>query len=83
VEKTQVIEKTRIVWRDYASAFQAALECVNTCESQAFALEFVPRALPYFTGAGETQQDDAFVGSAWDDWCGEHRRKVNHPAGTF
>ena len=25
----------------------------------------------------------AQAGSAWDDWCGEYRRKGNHPAGSY
>jgi hypothetical protein len=75
----QVKEAKRIIWRDYAAAFQAALECVNTKESQDFAIKFVPKGLPYLTGEGDQA---AQRGSAWDDWCGEHRRKGNHPAGS-
>ena len=71
----KVEDKKRIIWQDYAAAFQAALECVNTKESQDFAIKFVPKGLPYFTGEGEGDS-----GSAWDDWCGEYRRKGNHPA---
>ena len=80
------MEKKRIIWCDYAAAFQAALECVNTKQSQDFAIKFVPKALPYLTGEGDPPPPAAFnqpaqAGSAWDDWCGEYRRKGNHPAG--
>ena len=73
------MEKKRIIWCDYAAAFQAALECVNTKESQDFAIKFVPKGLPYFTGEGQGLPP-AQPGSAWDDWCGEYRRQGNHPA---
>ena len=82
------MEKKRIIWCDYAAAFQAALECVNTKQSQDFAIKFVPKALPYLTGEGDPPPPAAFsnqpaqAGSAWDDWCGEYRRKDNHPAGS-
>jgi hypothetical protein len=80
------MEKRRIIWRDYAAAFVAALECVNTEQSQDFATEFIPKALPFLTGEGDPPQQPchpelAQAGSAWDDWCGEYRRKGNHPAG--
>jgi len=70
------MEKKRIIWCDYAAAFDAALQCVNTKQSQDFAIKFIPKALPFLTGEGETPQP----GSAWDDWCGENRRKGSHPA---
>ena len=82
------MEKKRIIWCDHAAAFQAALECVNTKQSQDFAIKFVPRGLPYLTGEGDQPAPAAFSnqpaqpGSAWDDWCGEYRRKGNHPAGS-
>jgi hypothetical protein len=82
------MEKKRIIWCDYAAAFQAALECVNTKQSQDFAIKFVPKAVPYLTGEGDPPAPAAFSnqpaqpGSAWDDWCGEYRRKGNHPAGS-
>ena len=81
------MEKKRIIWCDYAAAFQAALECVNTKQSQDFAIKFVPKALPYLTGEGDPppaafSNQPAQAGSAWDDWCGEYRRKGNHPAGS-
>jgi hypothetical protein len=80
------MEKRRIIWRDYAAAFVAALECVNTEQSQDFATEFIPKALPFLTGEGDPPQQPchpelAQAGSAWDDWCGEYRRKGKHPAG--
>jgi hypothetical protein len=43
------MEKSRIIWRDYAAAFAAALECVNTEQSQDFATKFIPKALPLLT----------------------------------
>jgi hypothetical protein len=84
----QVKEAKRIIWHNYAAAFQAALECVNTKESQDFAIKFVPKGLPHLTGEGDPPAPAAFSnqpaqpGSAWDDWCGEYRRKGNHPAGS-
>jgi hypothetical protein len=75
----KVEDKKRIIWKNYAAAFQAALECVNTKESQDFAIKFVPKGLPYFTGEGQGLPP-AQPGSAWDDWCGEYRRQGNHPA---
>lgn len=82
----QVMEKRRIIWCDYAAAFQAALACVNTKQSQDFAIKFIPKALPFLTGEGDPQPQSYSTqslqpGSAWDDWCGENRRKGNHPAG--
>lgn len=79
-------KNTRIIWREYAKAFEAALECVNTKQSQDFAIKFVPKALPYFTGEGDPPKATSSgqpvqPGSAWDDWCGEHRRKSDHKAG--
>jgi hypothetical protein len=81
-----VEKNTRIIWREYAKAFEAALECVNTKQSQDFAIKFVPKALPYFTGEGDPPKATSSgqpvqPGSAWDDWCGEHRRKSDHKAG--
>ena len=83
----QVMEKRRIIWCDYAAAFQAALECVNTKQSQDFAAKYIPKALPMFCGEGDPPpmaygHSPPVAGSAWDDWCGEHRRKGNHPAGN-
>ena len=80
------MEKRRIIWCDYAAAFAAALECVNTKQSQDFAIKFIPKALPFLTGEGDPPQQTyshqlGQAGSAWDDWCGEYRRKGNHPAG--
>ena len=45
--------------------------------------KFVPRALPYLTGEGDPAPGRAAdsASSSWDDWCGEHKRKGNHPAG--
>jgi hypothetical protein len=66
----QVKEKRRIIWRDYAAAFVAALECVNTEQSQDFATKFIPKALPFLTGEGNPPQQPchpelAQAGSAW------------------
>jgi hypothetical protein len=87
ITHAQVMEKRRIIWCDYAAAFQAALECVNTKQSQDFAIKFIPKALPFLTGEGDPPQQFGHQasqpGSAWDDWCGEHRRKENHPAGQY
>ena len=85
---TQVMEKKRIIWCDYSAAFDAALQCVNTKQSQDFAQKFIPKALPFLTGEGDPpapaySHQPAQAGSAWDDWCGEYRRKGNHPAGEL
>jgi hypothetical protein len=83
------MEKKRIIWCDYAAAFDAALQCVNTKQSQDFAIKFIPKALPFLTGEGEAPPPQAYghqasqTGSAWDDWCGENRRKGDHPAGDL
>jgi len=81
----QVTEKRRIIWCDYAAAFQAALECVNTPQSQDFAAKYIPKGLPSFCGEGDPPSapyghGPPPPGSAWDDWCGANRRKGNHPA---
>jgi len=88
MQDLQVMEKKRIIWCDYAAAFEAALACVNSKQSQDFAIKFIPKALPFLTGEGDPPAQNfshqaAQPGSAWDDWCGdgEHRRKGNHPAG--
>ena len=78
--------KRRIIWRDYAAAFQAALECVNAKQSRDFAIQFIPYAVPFFTGEGDppsasSGREQPQAGSSWDDWCGNCRRKENHPAG--
>ena len=93
MSSAQVMEKKRIIWRDYSAAFDAALQCVNTKQSQDFAIIFIPIALPFFTGEGQRlshsppapaySHQPAQAGSSWDDWCGEYRRKGNHPAGEF
>jgi len=85
VNNEQVVQKRRIIWQDYAAAFQAALECVNTKQSQDFAIVYVPKALPFLTGVGDPPVQGAHTdpGSAWDDWCGENRRKGLHPAGLY
>ena len=80
------MEKRRLIWCYCAAALAAALECANTKQSQDFAIKFIPKALPFFTGEGDPpQQPDnhqlAQAGSAWDDWCGEYRRMSNPPAG--
>mmetsp|Transcript_39620 Transcript_39620/g.93227 ORF Transcript_39620/g.93227 Transcript_39620/m.93227 type:complete len:2695 (+) Transcript_39620:129-8213(+) len=81
----KVMEKRRIIWCDYAAAFQAALECVNTQQSQDFATKYIPKALPMFCGEGDPPSlpyghTQPPAGSAWDDWCGTQRRKGSHPA---
>ena len=81
------MELKRIIWSDYAGAFASTHECVNTKQSQDFAIEFIPYALPFFTGEGDPSAAGiAFsskeqFGSSWDDWCGEYRRRINHSAG--
>ena len=80
----RVLEKRRIVWCDYAAAFQAALECVNSKQSQEFASKYVLKGVSHFCGEGDPPatfgQGSSVAGSAWDDWCGKGRRKLNERA---
>eukprot|EP00286_Rhodomonas_abbreviata_P018449 CAMPEP_0181291904 /NCGR_PEP_ID=MMETSP1101-20121128/2218_1 /TAXON_ID=46948 /ORGANISM="Rhodomonas abbreviata, Strain Caron Lab Isolate" /LENGTH=397 /DNA_ID=CAMNT_0023396331 /DNA_START=36 /DNA_END=1226 /DNA_ORIENTATION=- len=69
-----VMRKRRVIWKSYAEGFEAAVECHNTPQAQAFAAKFLPFAMPYFCGEGDEG------GSAFDDWCGKDRRKHMHPA---
>jgi hypothetical protein len=80
----RVLDKRRVVWCDYAAAFQAALECVNTKQSQEFASKYVQKGVMHFCGDGDPPatfgQTPNPPGSAWDDWCGKGRRKLNERA---
>eukprot|EP00291_Cryptomonas_curvata_P008221 CAMPEP_0172190166 /NCGR_PEP_ID=MMETSP1050-20130122/22956_1 /TAXON_ID=233186 /ORGANISM="Cryptomonas curvata, Strain CCAP979/52" /LENGTH=373 /DNA_ID=CAMNT_0012864997 /DNA_START=60 /DNA_END=1178 /DNA_ORIENTATION=+ len=80
----RVLEKRRVVWCDYAAAFQAALDCVNTKQSQEFASKYVLKGVTQFCGEGDPPvsygQGSNIAGSAWDDWCGKGRRKLNERA---
>ncbi|KAJ1485692.1 hypothetical protein T484DRAFT_1792510 [Baffinella frigidus] len=88
-------DSTVVMTKEHAAAFkkgaeagdqeqggggQAALECVNTPQSQDFAAKYIPKGLPSFCGEGDPPHGPPPAGSAWDDWCGEQRRKGNHPA---
>eukprot|EP00292_Cryptomonas_paramecium_P007149 CAMPEP_0113692148 /NCGR_PEP_ID=MMETSP0038_2-20120614/18902_1 /TAXON_ID=2898 /ORGANISM="Cryptomonas paramecium" /LENGTH=439 /DNA_ID=CAMNT_0000613985 /DNA_START=48 /DNA_END=1364 /DNA_ORIENTATION=+ /assembly_acc=CAM_ASM_000170 len=77
----RVLEKRKVIWSDYAAAYQAALECVNTKQSQEFAGKYIYKGIPHFCGEGDPPVSFGQVthppGSAWDDWCGKNRRKIN------
>ena len=49
----KVLEKRRVVWSDYAAAFNASLECVHTKQSQEFAAKYVAKGLSHFCGEGD------------------------------
>jgi hypothetical protein len=78
----KVRNKKRIIWKDHAEAFDAALQCVDSEQSRGFVVKFLPRAVKFYTGSGEDLPGSG-PGSAWDDWCGEERRKGDHPAGDL
>jgi len=50
------LEKTCIIWCDYAAAFQAVLESVNTKQLQDFAFKYISKDLSFFTGEGYPPQ---------------------------
>ena len=57
---------------DFAAGCQAALDCVNTKQSQEFVQEVLPIGIHYFTGA--LGVEETMQGSHWDDFCGEGRK---------
>ena len=81
----KVKKKKRIIWKDYAEALDAALQCVDSEQSRDFAIENIPKVVPFFTGRGDSPRGSDVAGSAWDDWCGkdENRRKGQHPLPTL
>jgi hypothetical protein len=75
-----VIEKRSVVWSEHAAAYQAALECVNSKQSQDFVAKHLHRTVSTFCGDGRETYSNSSVqpqGSAWDDWCGKARKKLD------